>query len=579
MIPVESIKKFLVDTKVISDDKFEQLKKEAAQKRLELEELLVDNRIVSDEQFLNFKAQLLNFEPIDLQKVEIAPEVLNLIPEPIARRHLVIAFAKDKSALSLAMYDPNDLQTKEFIKKKTELAIKTFIASKKSIEAGLSKYHSNIEHEFLSLIKEGGGAVTKNEAELNEALKKMAEQLPIIRVVDTLLEFAVFEHASDIHIEPQEENVIVRYRIDGVLHEVMTLPKIVQSAIVARVKVLANLKIDEHRLPQDGRFKIQNNEYDISLRVSTVPIFDGEKVEMRLLDETAKALTLEQIGFQRGNLERIRNNIKKAHGALLVTGPTGSGKSTTLYSILNLLNSKEVNISTIEDPVEYKIQGVNQMQTNTKIGLTFAVGLRALLRQDPNIIMIGEIRDSETAEEAVHAAMTGHIVLSTLHTNSAAGALPRLLDIGVEPYLIASTVNAVVAQRLVRVICKDCIATMKVDKETLKSISVFKLDRLLEVMVREGVVSSKIKSIADLTFYRGTGCSKCARTGYKGRMAIEEVLEVTPEIQSLIVSHATTAEIQNKAMEQGMILIAEDGFIKAVMGHTTIDEILRVSRE
>lgn len=580
MIPIASLQRFLIDTKILSEKKFEELKTEAQQKNLNLEDLLLENKIISDEQLLNFKAQMLNVKTVDLRNVEIPTDILSLIPEPIARRHLVIAFAADKTSLSLAMYDPDDLQTRDFIKKKTNLAVKAFISSKASIDFGLSKYHTSIESEFANLIKESGGLnAARNESELNEALKQMAEQIPIIRVVDTLLEYAVFEKASDIHIEPEEENVMVRYRIDGVLHEVMTLPKIIQSALVARIKVLSNLKIDEHRLPQDGRFKLQTKEYNISFRVSTIPVFDGEKVVMRLLDETAKAMPLEQLGFQRSNLERINNNVKKPHGALLVTGPTGSGKSTTLYSILTMLNNKGVNISTIEDPVEYRISGVNQMQVSPKIGLTFALGLRALLRQDPNIIMIGEIRDQETAEEAVHAAMTGHIVLSTLHTNNAAGALPRLLDIGIEPYLIASTVNAVIAQRLVRIICPDCIQSFKLDENTLKSISIFNLDKLLKVMVREGAVSGKMKSVADLTFYHGVGCSKCAHTGYKGRMTINEVLEVTPEVQQLIVSRATTVDIQNKAEEQGMTLMWEDGFIKASLGITTIDEILRVTRD
>jgi type IV pilus assembly protein PilB len=579
MISKQVLEKFLVDTKLIKEDQLEQLKKDAETQKIDLEDLLLEKGIVTDEQLLAFKGQIANAQVIDLRNVEFAPDVLGLIPEPIARRHLIIAFAKDKDYLSLAMFDPEDLQTKEFIKKKTGLTIRTFVSSKKSIEFGLSKYHSSIEGEFTNLLKEGGVTSAKNEQDLNEALKKMAEQIPIIRVVDTLLEYAVFEKASDIHIEPEEDKVVVRYRIDGILHEVMTLPKVVQGALVARIKVLSNLKIDEHRLPQDGRFKIEKDDYAVSLRVSTIPIFDGEKVVMRLLDESAKALTLEQLGFQPSNLEKILHNIKKPHGALLVTGPTGSGKSTTLYSVLSMLNNKNVNISTIEDPVEYKLVGVNQMQVSPKIGLTFAMGLRALLRQDPNIIMIGEIRDQETAEEAVHAAMTGHIVLSTLHTNSAAGALPRLLDMGIEPYLIASTVNAVIAQRLVRIVCPDCIQSVKMDAETLKSISIFNLDKLMKVMIAQGAVSSKIKSVSDLTFYRGAGCAKCAHTGYRGRVGIHEVLEVSPEVQALIVNRATTQAIQDKGEEQGMILMWEDGFIKATMGITTLDEILRVSRE
>ena len=360
----------------------------------------------------------------------------------------------------------------------------------------------------------------------------------------------------------------------------MTLPKVIHPALIARIKVITNLKIDEHRLPQDGRFKIEKDNYKISLRVSTIPVFDGEKVVMRLLDESARALTLEELGFIHRNHDTILKNVKKPHGALLVTGPTGSGKSTTLYTVISMLNVKGVNISTIEDPIEYHVEGVNQMQVNPKIGLTFAIGLRALLRQDPNVIMIGEIRDRETAEEAVHAALTGHIVLSTLHTNNAAGALPRLLDIGVEPYLIASTINAVVGQRLTRQACQDCKQEYRMDEKDEQGLrGEFNLDRLLEVLKREGFVEKKIKSLTELTFYKGAGCDKCGGTGYKGRKGIFEVLEVTPEIQDLILKHAPTSQIQDKAVEQGMIMMWEDGFIKCLQGKTTIEEILRVSKE
>jgi type IV pilus assembly protein PilB len=401
-----------------------------------------------------------------------------------------------------------------------------------------------------------------------------------MRVVDTLLEYAVFEKASDIHIEPQENSVIVRYRIDGVLHDVMTLPKVIQAAIVARIKVLSNLKIDEHRLPQDGRFKIEKDGYKFSLRVSTIPIFDGEKVVIRLLDESTKAMSLEDLGFEKINMEIIQRNAKKPHGMILVTGPTGSGKSTTLYTLLSLLNTKSVNISTIEDPVEYRIVGANQMQVSPKIGLTFAMGLRALLRQDPNIIMIGEIRDKETAEEAVHAAMTGHVVFSTLHTNNAAAALPRLLDIGVEPYLIASTINAVLAQRLVRVVCKDCSAPYKIDKATMNSLEkIFHLEKLMPILEKSGAIKEKTKNIEDLKFFKGQGCDKCNHSGYKGRCGIHEVLEVTPEVAEMIMQHKSSQDIQDVAEKDGMVLMWEDGFIKALKGITTIDEILRVSKE
>ncbi len=575
----------LKENQVLTEDKLKNLEKEklSAKTASSWEDFLLEKKALTEQQLLTVKSQTLSVPVIDLQTQQIAQDVLNLVPEPIAHRHQVISFAKTKDELSLAMTDPEDIQTREFIQKKTGLRIKTFLIGKTSLEFGLSKYHSSLEKEIKHLFTPGEEAkplTTGPEGvdSLADGLKKMAEEIPVIRVVDTLLEYAVFEHASDIHIEPQENSVMVRYRIDGVLHDVMTLPKVIQAAIVARIKVLSNLKIDEHRLPQDGRFKIEKDGYKFSLRVSTIPIFDGEKVVIRLLDESAKAVGLEDLGFQKSALEVILRNIKKPHGMLLVTGPTGSGKSTTLYTVLSMMNTKAVNISTIEDPVEYRIVGANQMQVNPKIGLTFAMGLRALLRQDPNIIMIGEIRDQETAEEAVHAAMTGHVVFSTLHTNSAAAALPRLLDIGVEAYLIASTVNAVLAQRLVRVICKDCQAATKLDEAMIETLEkLFHIEKLWPVLARENIV--KAKSLKELKLFKGQGCDKCNKSGYKGRVGIHEILEVTPKVADMIMEHKTAQEIQEQAETEGMITLWEDGFIKAIQGQTTIEEILRVSKE
>ncbi len=575
----------LTKQKIATDAQIKPLQKEwqGAKVPISWEDFLLEKKVITEEQLLATKSDELGIPVIDLRNEEMTADVLNLVPEPIAHRHKIISFAKTKTDLSLAMVDPTDLQTKEFMKKKTGLQIKMFLIGKTSLEFGLSKYHSNLEGEIKHLVREGGPDVSSTPAvdgSLDDELKKMAEEIPIIRVVDTLLEYAVIEKASDIHIEPQETSVTVRYRIDGVLHDAMTLPKVIQAALVARIKVLSNLKIDEHRLPQDGRFKIEKDGYKFSLRVSTIPIFDGEKVVIRLLDESSKAMTLEALGFLPSQLDVVNRNIHKPHGMLLVTGPTGSGKSTSLYAILSILNTKQVNISTIEDPVEYRIVGANQMQVNPKISLTFAMGLRALLRQDPNIIMIGEIRDQETADEAMHAAMTGHIVLSTLHTNSAAGAPPRLIDIGVQPYLIASTVNAVMGQRLVRVICPDCKVDYKIDSGVAEALKKeFNIDKLMIALHKEEVIPEKIKKFEDLQFFHGQGCNKCGNTGYKGRIGIHELMEVTPEIGEMIVRRATTQEMQEAAENKGMILMWQDGFIKAVRGLTTIDEILRVSKE
>ena len=578
---MEQLKRALVQQKIITPEKLEELIAEAATKKESLEELVLSKKIISQELMTQLTGILGDIQYVDLKNVGIIPkEVLFLVPEPIARRHKVIAFGKDDKSLSLGMVNPQDLETREAIKKKTDLVVVPYLISSISWEFALKQYHTSLEAEFASIISKQEKGAVPDTATITEKLKEMAAEIPVVRVVDTLLEYAIFEKASDIHIEPTEKEVMVRYRIDGVLHDVMTLPKVIQPALIARIKVISSLKIDEHRLPQDGRFKIEKDNYNISFRVSTIPVFDGEKVVMRLLDESTKAMSLEELGFIHRNFETIIRNVKKPHGALLVTGPTGSGKSTTLYTILSLLNTKGVNISTIEDPIEYRINGINQTQVNPKIGLTFAMGLRALLRQDPNIIMIGEIRDGETAEEAVHAALTGHIVLSTLHTNNAAGALPRLLDIGVEPYLIASTVNAVVGQRLTRQICEDCRMEYKIDAEVEANLKKdFNIPALLEIMKREKFIDAQITSLTQLTFFKGRGCDRCGHSGYRTRKGIFEVLEVTAAVQDLILKHAPTSQIEQKAVEEGMVLMWQDGFIKCLQGRTTIEEVIRVSRE
>lgn len=578
------LKQILVGQNVLSEADFDKLEREAVDKKQTLAAYLVSRKIIPEDRLAKMVSDFLSVPIVDLTSQKIPQEVLKIIPEPIARRHQVIAFNKKGNELDLAMTDPEDLQTREFVKKKTGFVIHAYLATKTGMDHALSQYHSSLKAEFEKILEDKkeepktAGAGTKTDAAGD--LKKMAEEIPVVRVVDTLLEYAIFENASDIHIEPQEKELTVRYRIDGILHDVMTLPKVIQPALVARLKVLSNLKIDEHRLPQDGRFKLQTEQYNISFRVSTIPVFDGEKVVLRLLDEGAKALTFEELGFARSSLDIIKRNLTRSHGMTLITGPTGSGKSTTLYTILTKLNVKGVNISTIEDPIEYRIPGINQMQVNPKIGLTFALGLRALLRQDPNIIMIGEIRDLETSEEAIHAAMTGHIVLSTLHTNNASGAIPRLLDMGVEPYLIASTVNTVVGQRLVRKVCQDCKIPKKLDAKALESLAHdFDLDNLLQVMKREGVVAEPVTALEQVDFYEGQGCEKCGRSGFRGRMGIYEVLDVTEAIGRLILERATTSQIESAAITAGMVLMWQDGFIKATLGLTTIAEVLRVSKE
>ncbi len=429
--------------------------------------------------------------------------------------------------------------------------------------------------------------IEKNSAEVSGGegtndLEEIAQGLPIIRIVDTLIKHAILQGASDIHIEPDEKEVRVRYRIDGMLHEAMTLPKQVRDGIIARIKVLSNLKLDEHRIPQDGRFKIEKDEVRMSFRVSVLPIFDGEKIVMRLLDESSKGMTLEMMGLMGKALESIHAQIRKPNGMILVTGPTGSGKTTTLYTIMDILNEADVNISTVEDPVEYRMPRINQTQIHPKVGLTFAAGLRALLRQDPDIIMVGEIRDNETMEMAIQAAMTGHLVLSTLHTNSAAGTLPRLLDMGAEPFLVASTANVIIAQRLVRKVCHDCSVEYKLNEKEMVALSGnYDMEKILEVIKKSDILGGGLKAKdkwGDIKLRKAKGCEQCIN-GYKGRNGIYEVLEIDEDIRKMISQRASSYDIETKAREKGMLTMVEDGFAKCIQGMTTVEEILRVTKE
>ncbi|MEA2097919.1 MAG: ATPase, T2SS/T4P/T4SS family, partial [Patescibacteria group bacterium] len=460
------LKLFLLDFGLISEEDLKVALSEAKKGNKKLEEIILKKKLISKGELNKLKAYILGIPFVDLKGNEIDPDILKIIPEPVSRQYKAISFDKQGTQLKVAMLDPNDLQFIDFISKKTGLKIIPCLADKEGIKSSLKLFQKSLEAEFGEMvgdinISEGEGEelVIKSgddDEEINIDLKEAAEDLPVIKIVETLLKHAILQGASDIHIEPEEKDVVVRYRIDGVLHDAMTLPKSILPGIVARIKILSNLKIDEHRLPQDGRFKIESSDYKVAFRVSIIPVFDGEKIVMRLLDESSNSLTLEQIGFRKRDFMVINNEMKKPDGMVLVVGPTGSGKTTTLYTISAILNTPDVNISTLEDPVEYRMPRINQSQINSKINFTFASGLRALLRQDPDIIMVGEIRDRETAELAVHAALTGHLVLSTLHTNSAAGTLPRLAEMGVESFLVASTTNVIISQRLVRKICPEC---------------------------------------------------------------------------------------------------------------------------
>ncbi|MEK7629329.1 MAG: GspE/PulE family protein [Patescibacteria group bacterium] len=585
-LDLEKFKKFLIDSNLVSAKNLELAEAEEKETGRRLDDVLLRRNFVSEEMMVKAKAYVLGIPFVDLTNQKVEPEILKIIPEPIARNSNIVAFRKTGADLEVAMLDPNDLQTIDFIKKKASLNILPRLTSRQSLEAVLRQYQRSLEDEFSNIIKAESSAVLKvvelaskdGKIKSDAELQRVAEELPVVKIVDTLIRHAILENASDIHIEPEEKDIVVRYRIDGVLKDVMTLPQAVHDGIVARIKVLSNLKLDEHRLPQDGRFKIEGDGFKVSFRVSILPVYDGEKIVMRLLQEDAQGFTLESLGYRGKALEILHRAIKRPTGLILSTGPTGSGKTTSLYTILDILNTPEVNISTIEDPIEYRIPRVNQTQVKPEIGFTFAQGLRTLVRQDPDIVMVGEIRDSETAALAINASLTGHLVVSTLHTNSAAGAVPRLIDMKVEPFLISSTMTAIIAQRLVRCLSPDSRTKYSLTKTEIESLGKeIDSEKVLKTLKAEKAIGPK-DTWESISFYRPKE-TETAPTGYKGRIGIFEVLDITPKIKELIVASATSDDIQKVAEEEGMITMLEDGFIKAVQGITSIEEILRASRE
>ncbi len=571
-------KAFLLDARLVTEKQFDKAQKRAEKTGQKVGDVLVSEGFITQGQLIKLEAYILGIPFVNLEKEIIPPEVLKIIPEPIARSHNIVAFRKKGQNLEVAMLDPEDLRTIEFIKKTANLKILPRLTTPKSIKNVLNQYQKTLEAEFGEIIKkEVKGIKPIKEEEMVEEkaeLQKVAEELPVIRIVDTLLKHAILQRASDIHIEPGEKEIMVRYRIDGILREAMLLPKLVQSGIVARIKVLSNLKLDEHRLPQDGRFKVETEDYKYSIRVSILPIFNGEKIVMRLLAETAKAYTLEELGLRGEALEKVQDSLRKPVGMVLVTGPTGCGKTTTLYAMLEILNNPAINISTVEDPIEYRMPNINQTQVNPKIGLTFASGLRALVRQDPDILMVGEIRDKETASLAINAALTGHLVLSTLHTNTAAGTIPRLIEMGAEPFLISSTLNLILAQRLVRKLCPGK------EKYTLKEseLNILKkncdVDKIFKIFKTERLIRPKA-SWKNIEFCRPKPSKECP-DGYSGRIGIFETLPVTETIKELVVKRVSADQIEDQAKKEGMRTMVEDGFLKAIQGITSIEEVLRV---
>lgn len=652
-IPDAMVQDLLLGAKKATTEELEDMAKMGKAQNKALQEIVLNKQILPEEELARLYAQEIDVPFIELKNVEIDKDVLKKIPEKIAREYKAVLFEASGSKKKLALDDPDDLQAIDFLSKQLGSGVEIYLATSADINAALDNYKGSISSELSKVVPTEDDEEEDDEGRVKE--EDLAEDSPIAQTVNLLIEYAIKAKASDIHIEPRDQYVQVRYRVDGVLREANKLPKKVLAALVSRIKILSNLKIDEHRAPQDGRFKISFGDQMYALRVSTLPVVDGEKVVMRILDESSQSLTLDELGFWGKSLDTVRNSISQPHGIVLVTGPTGSGKSTTLFSVLNILNTPGVNISTVEDPVEYRIPGVNQTQVNVKAGMTFANGLRALLRQDPNIIMVGEIRDGETADLAIQAALTGHLVFATLHTNNAATAIPRLLDMGAEPFLIASTVRAVVGQRLVRRLSPEARESYKPTKEELDEIKknfqikdaidkvkeVKKIQEARETQKKESetektqkgkvieplnpettdeniiekikkdpniidrseveaksmkaveeaikpeqesVEEEIVKNAADLSTSESNLSLWRVQEGYegigyKGRIGIYEVLDISPKIQQLIASSATADVIQDQAMKEDMMTMQQDGFVKSMQGLTTLEEVLRVTRE
>ena len=578
------IKDFVIDAGLVSRADVEEVEKEAKSKKKPLGEMFIAKGKFSDDDLRRIQAYILGIPFVNLKGQTLNRDILTMIPEPIARKHNIIAFEKKEDALEVAMLDTDDLQALNSIKKKVGLKVLPRLTDSESMRSALIQYQKNLKDEFGDLIKTDADEIKTIAEKVPDAsldasegdLKKLAEELPVVRIVDTLLKHAIIQNSSDIHIEPLEEQILVRYRIDGLLHDAMVLPKHIGPSLAARIKVLSSLKLDEKRLPQDGRFKIDMNGEKVSFRVSTLPVYYGEKTVMRLLRESVSGFTLESLGFHGDGLEVLHKALQHTTGMILTTGPTGSGKSTTLYTMLDILNTSDVNISTIEDPVEYQMKRVNQTQVKPEIGLTFASGLRTLVRQDPDIIMVGEIRDNETASLAINASLTGHLVLSTLHTNSAAGAVPRLIDMKVEPFLMVSTLDAIIAQRLVRKLA-DKKEKYKLSKAEVESINkVVNMDKVLETLRTEKIIHSK-DNWEDIEFYKPQ--KEAGEDAFKGRIGIYEVLNVSSAIKDIIIKGGTAEDIELQAKKEGMLTMLEDGLFKAAQGMTTIEEVLRVVSE
>jgi len=569
-IKKEKLKEIVIESGLVTDADFEVASEESRRSGQTISNILIGRGMIPEEYFSELLSPYYGAPIVNLKKEEasIPPDVLELIPEVYAKSKNIVLFAYDKEAgrAKLAMLDPLDYETIEYVRAKLDVWVDAYLTTTQSLRYGLKQYKKKTGINFDEIISENVEQSLSIVGE--EDIAKGAATVPIVTILDNVIDHASSLNASDIHFEPLEKELLVRFRIDGIMQEIVSLPRTIAVVLVARVKILAGMQIDEHRIPQDGRFRFDMDDgSNIDIRVNIMPVFHGEKVEMRILKGASRPLTLKDLGMSEGGIAVLYDEIKKPHGMVLVTGPTGHGKTTTLYAILQILNTSSVNITTIEDPVEYEFPRVNQTQVNSKAGITFANGLRALLRQNPDIIMIGEIRDNETVEIAIHAALTGHLVLSSLHTNDATSALPRLLDMGAPAFLLSSTINLVIAQRLVRRICASCTESYPASPEIVRLIKA--------QMELSGNTEGNIPS----TLYRGRGCNVCGNSGFQGQIGIFELFRITDAIRELILREATVGEVRKKAVQDGMNTMFEDGLDKVERGVTTIEEILRVVKE
>jgi len=591
----KKLEQLLVSAGILTPQQLGQFKQEAAAAKVPFLSYLMQQKHITSEQLTKANAQVLAVPYVNLVASKVNPSILNLLAQDVADRFMAVPLGEMDNRLAVAMLDPNNVQAVDFLSNKIGKPLKVYMASEEGIRHILDQYNADFQKgmndamtsvdselasdDGLKDLLSGGEKKQKSE---NDEIKTIVQDSPISRALSTILEYAVRSRSSDIHIEPLEATLRIRCRIDGVLREIMKLPKSIEPALISRVKILSNLKIDEHRIPQDGQFTVRIGSRDADLRIAISPVVWGEQVIIRILDKSNTSFKLEDLGYAGRTLDIVRKGIKKPNGMVITSGPTGSGKSTSLYALIQEIKNDTINIVTLEDPVEYKMDGVNQIQVNSDVGLTFATGLRSILRQDPDVVLVGEIRDRETAELAIQAALTGHLVFTTLHTNSAAGVLPRLLDMGIEPFLIASTVNTIIGQRLVRKIAEnkesyqsDEAETQSI-KETLGDILPKNDDDVAAASKDLGYESLPQATQNAYTLYRGKDTSQTPG-GYKGRIGLYEAIDIDDDIEKMILARSTSSDIQKKAVEKGMITMRQDGYLKAIKGRTTLDEVNRVS--